>query len=528
MIFTVRKNAPTRPFDRHWQFCVGFDHAAQLLRKDCCEHLKRVHDQLGICYVRFHGIFCDDMKTVQTFRDVLGMPGTEGFREINFRRCGQVYDNVLDCGMKPLVELSFMPSALARGEADPHVFYGANTNLPRDFSEWADYIRAFIRYLLNRYGEEEVAQWYFEVWNEPDLYFPFFKGTQADYFELYRTTALAIKEVCPALRVGGPSTSASHWVGDFVGYCRENHLPVDFVSTHQYSGDPFIGVDDVKPDDAPVVLTPDEQVEKNRALLSKFEPGTPLLTILREIFRDPTVDGHTDRDVFRKNAAIAREQADGLPLIYDEWNLSATFSSYFNDTRKQAAYVVRTALNLDGLTEGSSVWCASDIFEELHPFGEEFHGGFGMITQGGIEKPTFYALKQLAEAGDIRRDVEAVGEGSVEAAALEGDRETRVVLFRQSMKHEEGAAKERATLRLELDAAPKSVTLRRIDADHCNPLALWEGMGSPAEMTRQAVAELRARSAMIDETPETTWQDGVLSFEASLGINDVYFLTVVR
>ena len=526
MIFTVRKDAPTHIFDKHWQFGMGFDHAAQLLRKDCCDHLKRVHDHLGIRSVRFHGIFCDDMKTIQTFRDVMGLPGTEGFRELSFRRCGQVYDNVLDCGMKPFVELSFMPSALARAEADPHVLYGANTNMPRDLGEWAEYIKAFIRYLLNRYGEEEVAQWYFEVWNEPDLYHPFFKGTQADYFELYKATALAIKEVCPALRVGGPSTSASHWIGDFVGYCRENDLPLDFVSTHQYAGDAFIGVDSGKEDEEPNALTFLNQPKAEP--LAGFAPGTPFIDILREIFKDPTADGNTDQDIFPKSAAIARRQADGLPLFYDEWNLSASFSSYYNDTRKQAAYVVRTALNLEGLTEGTCVWCVSDVYEELHQFNEEFHGGLGLISQGGIEKPTFYAMKMLAEAGDTRMDVEAAGEGTVEAAAFESETESQVLLFRQSMKHEEGAAKEAATVRVELEHPPKSVILQRIDESHCNPLKLWEDMGRPADMTRQALADLRADSAMVDETPVTAWHDGVLTFEACLGINDIYFLRIVR
>ena len=525
MIFTVKRNAPVRPLDRHWQLCVGFDHASQLLRADCCAHLKRVHDALGVRYVRFHGIFCDDMHTVQTFRDVLGMPGTERFTERSFRKCGQVFDNVLDCGVKPFVELSFMPTPLARGVADPHVFYAANTHPPRDLDAWAEHIAAFIRYLLDRCGENEVRQWYFEVWNEPDLYHPFFKGTQADYFDLYRATALAIKGVCPALRVGGPSTSASRWVADFVRFCRENDLPVDFVSTHQYSGDPFLGVEASADDEG--IPTPEEMSARSQALLDGFAPGTPLLEILRTIFTDPTADGHTDRDVFPKNAAIARAQADGLPLIYDEWNLSASFSSYFNDTRKQSAYIVRTALNLEGLTEGSSVWCASDIFEELHQFDEEFHGGFGLISQGGVEKPSFYAMKMLAEAGGLRADVECEGQGEAEAAAFLSDTETQALLFRQSMKHERRAP-EAVTLRMELDRAPRRVTLQRIDEEHCNPLGLWEAMGSPRDMTRAQLADLRARSAMVDEAADYTYADGVLTFRTELGVNDICFLRVER
>lgn len=523
MEFYIRKSAAARPLDRHWQFGIGSDHAAQLLRRDYCEQLRRVADALGMRYVRFHGIFCDDMRTIQTFRDVLGTKGTEGFRELSFRRCGLVFDNVLDCGMKPFVELSFMPSPLARAEADPHVLYAANTNLPRDLDEWAAYIQAFIRYLLHRYGEAEVAQWYFEVWNEPDLYHPFFKGTQADYFMLYAATSRAIKAVCPALRVGGPATSASHWIADFVGFCQENGVPVDFVSTHQYAGDAFIGVNHVE-EVEPNALTDPNAEER----VAAFDQDTPFLEILRSIFHDPTERGDTDRDIFPKSAAIARSQARGLPLFYDEWNLSASFSSYFNDTRKQAAYLVRTALGLEGLTDGTCVWCVSDIFEELHQFNEEFHGGFGMISQGGVEKPSFYALKMLAEAGDLCRDVEAEGEGGVEAAAFESETETQVLLFRQSMSHEEGRPKEATTVRVELDRPPRAVKLQRIDEAHCNPLKLWEDMGRPADMTRAELAELRACSAMADESPEFAYRDGTLIFEAELGLNDIYFLRIER
>lgn len=526
MEILVKKEYAQHRFDKHWQLGVGSDHAAQLLRKDCCEQLRRVHEELGIRTVRFHGIFCDDMKTVRSFRDVFGIPGTERFQEISFRRCGEVYDNVLDCGMKPFVELSFMPTLLAKATADPYVLYAANTNMPSDLNKWGAYIEAFIRFLLHRYGQEEVEQWYFEVWNEPDLQHPFFKGTKEDYFALFDVTVKAIKGVCPSLRVGGPATSGSHWIADFVKHCRENEIPVDFVSSHQYVGDPFIGVAEDRQDTSDILLTPEEQAESKKAFFASIEEGTPLLEILRRMFGDPSEETELDRDVFQKNAAMARQQADGLPLIYDGWNLCAAFSAYSNDTRKQAAYDVRTALNMEGKADGTALWCFSDIFEELSQFAEEFHGGFGLLTQGGIPKPTFYAMKMLADAGENRIELPAQ-EGCVEAAAFENEKEKQVLFFRQSLK-QLVLPKEAVTIRVELEQEPKKVILQRIDEEHCNPLKLWEAMGSPLDLRRDEIEELKEKSRLRDEQAEFCFENGVLTFKAELGVNDIYFLRIEK
>ena len=97
-------------------------------------------------------------------------------------------------------------------------------------------MRQFAGHLIARYGAAEVRQWPFEVWNEPNLSV-FWSGTQADYFAFYGATAIALKQVDPALRVGGPSTSAVQWIPEFLAYCTQNNLPLDFVSTHIYAGD---------------------------------------------------------------------------------------------------------------------------------------------------------------------------------------------------------------------------------------------------------------------------------------------------
>lgn len=237
----IDSNAQKHLFCRHWQFGIGSGHAALALRSDYITLLKKVREELGITYVRFHGIFNEDMDVVRSLKDILPIRGAERFVEYNFEKIGTAYDNILSCSMKPFVELSFMPELLAGGSTKSGLFYRPNITPPADYEQWGRFIERFIRYLTGRYGIEEVADWYFEVWNEPDLGV-FFDGKKEDYFKLYEVTVRAVKTVDERLRVGGPATSASKWIGSFLEYCRVNHTPLDFVSTHQYAGDPIGGI----------------------------------------------------------------------------------------------------------------------------------------------------------------------------------------------------------------------------------------------------------------------------------------------
>ena len=195
MKFTIPANAAAKPFKKHWKFCVGSGHAALAMRTDYCEQLKQIHDDLGIERVRFHGIFSDDMHTYDTMATVMPMPGAEQipFYESSFRLPGLVYDNVLKAGMKPFVELSFMPSQMAKRPTRGTFYWKPCIAPPKDETQWQAHIQKFIRFLLNRYGKEEVESWFFEVWNEPDLKTPFFDGTQEEYFRLYEITVQAVK-----------------------------------------------------------------------------------------------------------------------------------------------------------------------------------------------------------------------------------------------------------------------------------------------------------------------------------------------
>ncbi len=525
MEFLIRANAPRIPHKKHWQFCVGSGHALLALRTDYTKQLKFIHDTLGIERVRFHGIFNDDMRTRTNLSQMFPAPGAENFTEENFRACGLAYDNVLAAGMKPFVELSFMPKQLSRSGVEGSFFYRPCVDLPRDFEEWAAYVQRFLRFLIHRYGAQELRSWYFEVWNEPDLKVVFFSGDKEDYFRLYETTARAVKAVDPALRVGGPATSGSKWIASFLRYCREHEVPVDFVTTHQYAGDPLGGVEDKGEDldeerEGGGESWP-ERIRKMGSRLAVVQEKS-FLAGYRAINPDQTEATDMPNDNFRKNAAVARRQAGELPLYYTEWNCNAGFASCTNDTRKVAAYDVKTALDVAENIDGSSIWCFSDIFEELHPFVQEFHGGFGLLSQSGIPKPVYHAMKLLADAPDTRLDLGPdATDGEIGVAAFTDEQETHVILFRQKMKNFD-LPKEEAVIKIERAEKPQRVTLRRIDEEHGNPLRLWEEMGRPDYLNRAEIEALKAKSALEPEPWPFAWADGVLTIRAALGVNDVY------
>ncbi len=216
---------PTR-LNHAWEHTVGSCHAPLALRADWQAQMLACHRDLGFGHVRFHGLLSDDMGTLICHQE----------RPLySFFNADQVMDFLLSIGMRPFVELSFMPEMLASGH-NTVFHYRGNVTPPASMDDWGTLIAALVGHWVDRYGAAEVGQWFFEVWNEPNLA-GFWTGTRDDYFALYRATALAIKRVDPTLRVGGPVTAAGAWIDAFLEFCRTQDVAVDFVSTHFYPTD---------------------------------------------------------------------------------------------------------------------------------------------------------------------------------------------------------------------------------------------------------------------------------------------------
>ena len=506
--FDVR--ASTQPTDRSWQLCVGSGHAFLAHRADFQQQMAFVHQELGFQYIRFHGILDDDMNIIQTLDDLfLNFPGGDQIQTTNFFQVGRAYDAVLQAGMKPFVELGFMPTPLASGKQT--IFhYRGNVTPPKDHEAWSRFIQQFVRFLLDRYGEQEVESWYFEVWNEPDLD-GFWTGGQPGYFELYKATAPAIKAVDPRLRVGGPATSANRWLKEFQAFCEAENLPLDFLSTHQYPGDALgHGFN------AERIAKMGEIVQTSR--------GETVEAVARKLFYQPEILPLIPRGIMTRQLKTARQEAGDLPLLYTEWNCSSTFGAPIHDTTLSSAFALKTVLDSHGLAQAYSFWCFSDLFEELLFMAQPFNGGFGLLTVDGIPKPSFWAFKLLSMLGGERYDFH-FEQGDVEAAAFKKGDQVQILLYRQSFVEGEDG---RQDVHLVLTGVPpvRSVTLRAIDDRHCNPKRVWEEMGSPAPLKPQEVEAIKAESRMVESTVPFSMQDRALSIHTEIGINDIQLFTV--
>ncbi len=440
------------PLAHPWRHTVGSCHAPIALRADWQAQLCRAHLDLGFRHVRFHGILCDDMSTVSY----------GGNRwSYSFFNADQIFDFLLSIGMKPLVELSFMPTALASGTAT--VFhYRANITPPGDYRQWGLLIHELVSHWVARYGIAEVSQWLFEVWNEPNLR-QFWTGDQQGYFALYRTTVDAIKRIDDRLQVGGPATAQNAWINEFIGYCEQNRLAVDFISTHYY------------PTDASPQFGPDS--------ISQLE--------------------HAPKDVMREHALQARAQARGRPLLYTEWNITANPRDPLLDQAFAAALAVRIAMSVDGIVDAYGYWTFSDLFEEGGFPSVPFHGGFGLLTLHGIAKPVYRAFQLMLRLGDGRLPVL----GSHETVAVwvgklnTGPRPTSSVLLVNQAMPRHPICSETAQLRLSGTAGrrPCRVTVSRIDPDHCNPVAAWHALGQPEYLITEDVERISAAATLSDD-----------------------------
>lgn len=473
-----------RAFPHYWEYCVGSCHAATLLRADVQEQIRRAHEDCGFERVRCHGLFDDDMSVYFTPMN------TPGESVISFYNIDVIYDFLLSIGMKPFVEIGFMPTPLASG-TQTCMHYRGNVTPPADYDKWNDLIRRFAEHLLERYGREEVESWRFEVWNEPNLNF-FFDGTQEDYFTLYENTARALKSVDEKLQVGGPATSVNSWIPEFRDYCEKHQVPLDFITTHHYpSDDPLSNLGMNGPGTKGKMM--DEETMKKLAALPPEELKQLILK-----FRRPS-ENKNSRDILAIMTKKAKEEAGPYPLYYTEWNGSREF-----DTSYQAAFIVQTLAYNENLVEGYSFWTVSDIFEEMGMKPGPFKNEFGIQTNHGIAKPSYRVFQALHEAGDRRLDVEGTHR-TAEVLALKGEGEVTVLAYNHDLERRDIEAQE---MTIRLDGPVKAIRKAVIDETHCNPLRAWQEMGSPAYLSREQVVALNEVSQTVYEDVPVTGTDG--------------------
>ncbi len=504
-------NGKTMKTDFSWQFGFGCDHAPRLLRTDVLEHLRLARSELGIKTLRFHGIFDDCMNTYNNLKAFAPLPGRRNeVREINFRQCGIAYDNLLACGVKPFVELSFMPKALAKTKKTG-LSYKNITSPPKSYEEWSEYITLFARFLINRYGIEEVSSWCFEVWNEPDLS-GFFSGTKKDYFKLYEVTARALKAVDRRIKVGGPSTSACKWIEEFIEHCGKNDIPLDFISTHHYPGDAFGNF-----------ITPANYGGMAKIMMRAIKERHSLSDTMAEMFFHPEKAMQVPKGALAKMDDELAAKVGDLPLYMTEWNSMAIFAAPIHDEKYSAAFVMKTVLDLNHQFEGYQFWCLDDVFEEIVQVNKPFFGGYGIITNDGIPKPNFQAFKMLSRLGDERLLQGFRSTDEVEYAVFKKGNELQVIFFSQS---NDPRLDKCFDVELYLNTDAKEVLEERIDDSHCNPKAVWLKMGAPDNPTPSEVEEIKKNSALTPTAADFERTDGGIVLKTTIHTNDIVMYTI--
>jgi xylan 1,4-beta-xylosidase len=446
----IDANARATPLPHFWEHMFGSGRAILSLRESYRQDLRDVKKVTGMEYIRFHAIFHDEVGVYDE--------DPQGNSILNFSYVDQIYDGLLANGVRPFVELSFTPKKLASNKDALHAFwYKQNVSPPKDYGKWDEMITQFAKHLVERYGINEVSQWYFEVWNEPNIDFWVGDPRQATYFELYDHTARDLKAVSPRLRVGGPATAQAAWADAFIKHCADDKVPVDFVSSHVYGND--------KSED---VFGTHEQIPRNRMVC---------------------------RAVGKVHDQIKSSAMPTLPLIWSEFNASYANEPEVTDAAYMGPWLADTIRQCDGLVDEMSYWTFSDVFEEQGVVKQPFYGGYGLIAEDGIPKPAFNAFLLLHRLGDQRIAVSS--DDALITRRKDGT--LAIAVWNMADPGTRGPEKE-VELRF-AHARFSNVQVTHLDSDHGDVHKAYEAMGSPRYPTEQQIETLRAAAKL--SAPET-------------------------
>ena len=466
-----------------WKMCVGTGRMNLALRSDYTASLALVQQEIGFKYIRGHGLLSDDMGIFRTSQDVT---------RYNFTYLDQVFDTYMYLGVKPFLELGFMPSGLASG--DQTVFWWkGNVTPPRDYGEWTALVTAVLKHLISRYGIAEVSTWPVEVWNEPNLPHFWLNSDQKEYFKLYDATARAVKEVDACLQVGGPAVSpgADQWYADFGDFVLAHNTPVDFISGHAYASGPAQHIP--------------------FGVYQTLEPPSWLLTQ----FGSP-----------RRMLAHKGDLAS-LPVYITEFNTSYRPDNPIHDTAYNAAFLAPVLAQGGALVDGFSYWTFSDVFEEENVPTSFFHGGFGLLTHRQIRKPTYHLYSFMSRMGS-----QILAQGEDHLVTRHDDGRITVLAWQPVLGTAEGpygAAPFEHRISLEVPCANgrAAVVRRRVNEHMGNAWTAWRELGRPAYPDLRTLDLLDEASQPTVEHGAYLAENGTVTLDITLDQHEVTLIELI-
>jgi len=452
--------APLTPFPHFWEKMFGSGRSILALRESYRRGLDTVRKATGFEYVRFHGIFDDDMGVYD--EDAGGHP------VYNFSYVDQVYDGLLKHHIRPFVELGFMPKKLAATPVLHPFWYKPSPSPPIDYAKWDGLISAFANHLIERYGIEEVSKWYFEVWNEPNIDFWAGEPKQTTYFELYDHTARALKTVSSRLRVGGPSTAQAAWADAFIRHVAEADVPADFVSTHVYANDT-----------SEDVFGTNEQLRRDQMVCLAVK---------------------------KVHEQITSSAKPHLPLIWSEYNASYKNEPDITDAPFMAPWLADTIAKCDGLVDVMSYWSFSDVFDEQGVVRQPFYGGFGLVAEGGIPKPAYNAFQLLHKLGNKR-----VRTAAQSALVTKRDDGSWVIALWNFPAGPQATTKH-FTVHLPQGSHTQQALVSIVDETRGNVLRMYKSMNSPQYPTEGQIQRLK-QAAQLPPAQTLQIKDGAVALD---------------
>lgn len=473
-IINIKESDIVKEFHNNVDFCVGTGRMGLALHEEYMEELRLVQNEIGFKHIRGHGLFCDDMAIYQYREDEEG----NKVLEYNFTYLDRVFDSYLEVGIRPFLELGFMPSELASG--DQTVFYWkGNVTPPKDYRDWCALVRALLEHLIERYGRDEVTAWPVEVWNEPNLPGFWKDADMQEYFKLFRETFYAVKSVDERFRVGGPAVCGGTdevWIKAFLDFCDENAIDIDFITRHHYT----CGISERK---------------------------------------GHYVYPHADTpEIGRSNLATTRAIADsyvrfrGKEIHITEFNTSWYPRNVIHDTNFNAAYIAHQLSWLGDLNESYSYWTFGDVFEETGVPFSMFHGGFGMVANGCVPKPTFWTFKFFKELK--KKGAECVYRSENALVMRKKGGGYCGLTWNFSMN---GEAEERLLdMCLYAEQREYSLITYTVDPEVCNPLKVWHDTGEPKTPSKEQLAVIKDGSKPLVKTSRLFADDGWLCNKISV------------
>ncbi|MDS0526688.1 helix-turn-helix domain-containing protein [Clostridium sp. SHJSY1] len=351
-------------YTKYWSKITSIGRASLCLRHEIRRQIELAQKDIGYEFIRFHGIFSDDMMVYK--EDSKGNP------IYNWSYIDEIFDFFYRVNLKPFIEIGFMPEIL--GSKKQYAFlWHANMSYPKSLKKWTDLISAFIKHCIDRYGLKEVTKWYFQVWNAPDLSEIFWYGSTEKFYQLFKSTYFTIKSISKDIKVGSPGLLPKNefkWADDFLNYCQSNFIELDFMACNVYAYTDL----------------------KNTSLPSSIiNKSNDMLTLSGQDFLEDSVI---------KMKELLKKYYLNIPIIVTEWNLSPFTNDYNRDTCFFSSYITYNILNNINNIDALTFWSLSDIIEEGITEDKLYHGGLGLITYNRLKKPSYNAFSLLSKLGN--------------------------------------------------------------------------------------------------------------------------------